>query len=420
MKKILCLVLTLLFVFTMAVGCHDQQTSTTPKASSTSSTTKKTSATSSAPIVDVWNGSVATSFAGGSGTSTDPYRIKTGAQLAYVAKQVNSGASNFYGQFLKLENDLNLNNTAWTPIGNGTHSFAGTFDGAGYTISKLNITNPNYRMYDGEKYAYAGLFGSCTQSAIRNLKIQNATVNIPVSPITYEYVYAGILVGHINCIQRDSISNVRITNASITVTQKSAYLYAGGCAGYLAVKENSLFEASLLQCKDIQLTAKENTYYSYLGGLFGRMYIQGSVEFTNFASYCALKYPYNSGTNYGGAFGSIYKAKGHLKLENAWCVTASQSTYSASNTHANRTEAIIGVYSQESNQGDTLVLRNLYGHVKPHPSGATFSSPVYSLYFIPASNYTEQNCEGCFSLPANQGLDPLVWDLRVWQEPVLK
>ncbi|HHU87480.1 MAG: hypothetical protein ACOX86_12265, partial [Pelotomaculaceae bacterium] len=39
----------------------------------------------------LWDGSVATGFAGGTGTEADPYLISNGAELAYFAQQVNSG-----------------------------------------------------------------------------------------------------------------------------------------------------------------------------------------------------------------------------------------------------------------------------------------------------------------------------------------
>ena len=39
---------------------------------------------------EVWDGSVAESFAGGKGTKDDPYQIATGSQLAYFAKRENA------------------------------------------------------------------------------------------------------------------------------------------------------------------------------------------------------------------------------------------------------------------------------------------------------------------------------------------
>ena len=38
-----------------------------------------------------WDGSVATAFAGGDGTESNPYQIADGAQLAYLASEVNKG-----------------------------------------------------------------------------------------------------------------------------------------------------------------------------------------------------------------------------------------------------------------------------------------------------------------------------------------
>ena len=40
-----------------------------------------------------WDGSVATAFAGGDGSASNPFQIANGAQLAYFSKYVNSTAS---------------------------------------------------------------------------------------------------------------------------------------------------------------------------------------------------------------------------------------------------------------------------------------------------------------------------------------
>ena len=39
--------------------------------------------------INVWDGSTAAAFAGGTGTAEDPYQIANGAQLAYLASSVN-------------------------------------------------------------------------------------------------------------------------------------------------------------------------------------------------------------------------------------------------------------------------------------------------------------------------------------------
>lgn len=100
---------------------------------------------------EVWDGSVAESFAGGSGTAEDPYQIADGAQLARFASMVNGGQTSING---KLTADILLNDTegwenwgstapanTWTPIGNNSQPFTGTLDGAGHSVSGIYINS---------------------------------------------------------------------------------------------------------------------------------------------------------------------------------------------------------------------------------------------------------------------------------------
>lgn len=100
----------------------------------------------------VWDGTVATDFAGGDGTAEDPYLIANGAQLAHFASMVNSGQTSING---KLTADIELNNTTgwenwsesnapantWTPIGNSSQPFTGTLDGDGHSVSGIYINS---------------------------------------------------------------------------------------------------------------------------------------------------------------------------------------------------------------------------------------------------------------------------------------
>ncbi len=62
---------------------------------------------------DVWDGTVATEFAGGTGTESDPYLIETGAQLAYLAQQTNQGYFLNSGQNLYRSGTLSLGNCSY-------------------------------------------------------------------------------------------------------------------------------------------------------------------------------------------------------------------------------------------------------------------------------------------------------------------
>ena len=67
--------------------------------------------------INVWDGSTAAAFAGGTGTAEDPYQIANGAQLAYLASSVNSGET-YEDKYFVLTANINLNGLPWTPIAN--------------------------------------------------------------------------------------------------------------------------------------------------------------------------------------------------------------------------------------------------------------------------------------------------------------
>ena len=119
---------------------------------------------------DVWNGTIASGFAVGTGTENNPYQINTAAELAYFAKSVNDGKW-YDGEYIILKNNINLNNQEWTPIGNHSNSFRGNFDGRNHTVTGMQIRGELDRV---------GLFGECTKhnvnSAIKNITVKDSVI----------------------------------------------------------------------------------------------------------------------------------------------------------------------------------------------------------------------------------------------------
>ncbi|MBR2040380.1 MAG: hypothetical protein IJ948_03255, partial [Clostridia bacterium] len=120
---------------------------------------------------NIWDGSKATSLDKfeGKGTVTEPYLIKTGAELAYV---VSTNLTD--GLHFKLANDIYLNDTSkadWkTTARNWVWAdvrFVGTFDGDGHTIDGLYFNGSQKRF---------GLFAYTGDSLIKNIKFTNAYV----------------------------------------------------------------------------------------------------------------------------------------------------------------------------------------------------------------------------------------------------
>ena len=169
------------------------------------------------------------SFAGGSGTSEDPYQIETWAQL----QEVNDYPSSSF----ILENNLDSDSTGydtyasstansgagWFPIGNNNPRFEGTFDGQGYTISDLYI----------DRGVAAGLFGvTDTGTTISNIGVVNCD-------ITNSYQYTGGLVGRV-------MGAGTFTNSYSTGTVDSSSHYVGGLIGYsIGTVTNSYSTASV-------------------------------------------------------------------------------------------------------------------------------------------------------------------------------
>ena len=178
--------------------------------------------TASAVDADTWDGtSVATAFAGGTGTEADPYQITTAAQLIYLRNQVNGGNS-YDGMYFRLEADLDMasktfgNSIGYINSGYKAYYFDGHFDGNNHTISNLTITSTS---------GYTALFGNVgngtNESVISNLTLSG--VNITRTATSYG---AAALVGQ--------AKKVKIENCIIesgTITSKGGYT-----AGFVATK----------------------------------------------------------------------------------------------------------------------------------------------------------------------------------------
>lgn len=105
----------------------------------------------------------------GEGTAEDPYQVATADDLRFVADRVINGEGNYASASYKLTDNIDLENGAWTPIGDIDHKFVGTFDGNGKVISNLKAEDPNSQ--------YVGLFGVINSPAkLMNITVENATV----------------------------------------------------------------------------------------------------------------------------------------------------------------------------------------------------------------------------------------------------
>lgn len=162
------------------------------------------------------DGTIATSFSGGSGIETDPYFVSTPMQLRLLSETNSYWGSENNPVYFKLTNDIVLNATNWAPIGNSDKAFYGVFDGCGYTITFQNEITMTLQ--------YCGLWGHIINSVIKNLSV-NWVEGISVSDNDF-FVYASTLVGY---AEESTITKCN-TDGSLVATGGD-YVHAGGIAG---------------------------------------------------------------------------------------------------------------------------------------------------------------------------------------------
>ena len=202
-------------------------------------------------------------FAGGNGTSGNPYQINTAAHLAQLASYVNAGNSTYNAAYYLLTANINLssydtNNLSfnsgkgWVPIGNQTYPFMGLFDGNGHVITGLCIK---------DWIAYGGLFGTIENAVIGNLGVDNLYVNVAAG--------AGGLVG----LLLNSGGGNRIMNCYTTGTvicggyfSSDTSSRAGGLIGQATYSPGIMYYTEIANCYS---TCDVLTYGDIVGGLIG-------------------------------------------------------------------------------------------------------------------------------------------------------
>ncbi|TWI62665.1 putative repeat protein (TIGR02543 family) [Desulfobotulus alkaliphilus] len=187
----------------------------------------------------------ATAPTAGDGSSGDPYQIASLENLYWIAAPdttvPNPNRAARWAAYYIQTADINASATSgwggggWTPIGNTTTFFIGTYDGGGHTISGLFINRAAEE--------YQGLFGATTGSAtIENLGLMDVNIT--------GYNYVGGLVG---C----SFSSSSVTNSYVTGKVSGSY-YVGGLVGSNSGTVNNSYATGAVTGTEM-----------YVGGLVG-------------------------------------------------------------------------------------------------------------------------------------------------------
>ena len=240
-------------------------------------------------------------FAGGSGTSSDPYQIGTAAQLAELATVTNAGDTAFNNKHYKLIADIDLSvygpsniafndGEGWIPIGFSEYvllyfdscgysyameteigkPFKGNFNGNNKIVSGLYI---EYQQFTEKKtIECVGLFGYIDGGMVENLGIVNGHI--------IGRKGCGSVAGYIN-------NGSNITNCYFTGLASGNN--TGGVVG--SVSNNS----SVTSCYSV----------SSIGG-YTAGGVTGSISDTSSITNCYSIGTVSGGSNAGGVTGIVY------------------------------------------------------------------------------------------------------------------
>lgn len=233
-------------------------------------------------VADKWDGTTKTQPAG-SGTKADPYRIGTGAELAWFAEKVNGGSASACAV---LTADIDLNRQDWTSIGTKNKPYMGTFDGQNHIIHGIWSTDESNTIqglfgYIGRNYSNRSGYGTVknVKAAGRIRAVQSAgsgliagsnageIYNCEVSAFLGSWKGISAIGGIAGCMTGGSIENCRTYGLFLT-TDDSKYSSnmvnsIGGIAGAAGASEPS--DGCLIRyCENhMRLRGYE---LSYLGG----------------------------------------------------------------------------------------------------------------------------------------------------------
>lgn len=179
-----------------------------------------------------------------------PVEISTPEQLAQIAEDPA-------GSYI-LVNDIDMTGVAWKSL-----DFTGTFDGNGYAILNLELTEPGDARPDSvdgnmKKYetSYYGLFGTLQNAEVKNLKLLGVHAVIRTDEPCY-------LAGIAGYMTKSVISGCTVTGV-LEMQAHDRMFGVGGIAGYGAGRfENCDVDVTLI-CID---TDEKKRDEQFLGGV---------------------------------------------------------------------------------------------------------------------------------------------------------
>lgn len=204
------------------------------------------------------------------------------ADFPYVKAQVQQNKQDFANCYFKLTNDVTMSNSS-TPIGiSASKPFKGTFDGGKFGGGSYTISNLNTYGYD-----YSGLFGYVQGGTIKNVNLDNLTVNNNGGK------YHGGIAGELNggTIEKCNVNGWVWGNE-----------YIGGIVGRVS-GASTISNCTTSSGSQINFNGDNGAERPRVGGIVGGM--DGNGTFSVTISDCANNAKINNANNGTYGFGGI-------------------------------------------------------------------------------------------------------------------
>ncbi|MGN0595891.1 MAG: hypothetical protein ACI4J1_00990 [Ruminiclostridium sp.] len=284
-----------------------------------------------------------------SNTTLSLYYITDSQGLEKLSKLVSEGVA-FDGKTVALASNITVSK-GFSPIGNTTSYFKGTFDGAGYAICGLKTVSTSDN---------AGLF-----TYINGATIKNVAIDAKSSVSGNSYV--GSIVGYFASGIIDSCTN----SGAVISTNQNSSSNVGGIAGYVGSG------AQILNCVNAGSVSGK---HSGIGGIAGQ--INGGSIFNCYNIGTVTNVSKDASVAYktGGIFGyDVYSQFGSSAIAN--CYNAANVNCSSSTEKGG---AIHGEITSTTN------VYNCFYDTQYSQYGGT-SSYQYNLYVAFYPNFTNIN-----------------------------
>lgn len=252
-----------------------------------------------------------TAYAGGAGTSGDPYLLATAEQLALLSATSADRSKHF-----KQTANISLaDGCTWTPIGSSS-SFNGTYDGGGFTVSGMKTTN-----HDGARTGLIALLD--TGGTLKN-----------VGAVDVDFVgkyHVGGLVG-------ESYGTIQNSYATGQIVGK---VQTGGLVGtYRGGSISNSYARTSVSYNSVNPNPNNSVEPYLAGGLVGATV--GSPGTISFSWSSGLVTTPAAGVTYfiGGVFGGVSSGSTPTFNKVRWDTeTSTQSTNAAGSGHVGNSTA---------------------------------------------------------------------------------